>query len=232
MKKQIGLSLLLALSLGFTAGATVFTYNADNIFAVIPDGNLNGYQNSQTLTDVGGYITDVNVTLNISGGWNGDLYAYLYHNNTISILLNRPGRSGASSVGYADPGFGPDASLNQFTLDDQAVHDLHLYRTFPFSLNGTGQLTGQWQPDGRLLDPLSPGSSFPGAPRSNPLGLFSGMEANGDWRLFVADTSSGGQGTLISWGLQITTVPEPAAATLLFCGMVALLRPKPGRARA
>jgi hypothetical protein len=116
-------------------------------------------------------------------------------------------------VGYPDPGFGPDASANSFTLDDQAAHDVHLYRTFSYTLNGSGQLTGQWQPDGRGIDPLSIGSAFDGAARSNLLGGFNGLDGNGSWTLYLADVSSGGESTLVSWGLQITTVPEPGVAT-------------------
>src|SRR5437867_9316147 len=168
MKKQIGFSLVL-LAFGFSTQGMTLSYNVN---ATIPDGDLNGYQNSQTVSGLSASISDVNVTLNISGGFNGDLYGYLYHNNTNAILLNRVGRSSTSSVGYPDAGFGPDASANSFTLDDQAGHDVHLYRTFSYSLNGSGQLTGQWQPDGRNLDPLSAGSSFDGAARSNLLGGF------------------------------------------------------------
>jgi len=221
MKKQIAFSLLVAF--GFTARASILNYNLDNIFATIPDGNLNGYQSSQSLNGIAGEISDINVTLNISGGFNGDLYGYLYHNNTLCVLVNRVGRSGSSSVGYGDTGFGPDAATNRFTFDDQAGHDVHVYRTFSFSLNGTGQLTGQWQPDGRALDPLSAGSAFPGAPRSNMLSLFNGMNPNGDWRLFFADVSPGGESTLVSWGMQITAVPEPAVATLVSAGVAGLL---------
>jgi subtilisin-like proprotein convertase family protein len=222
MKTKTAVFLLATLSLGLTTHASILNYNVDNIFATIPDGNLNGYQNSQTLSGIAGEISDINVTLNISGGFNGDLYGYLYHNNTLCILVNRVGRTGSSSVGYGDAGFGLDAATNRFTFDDQAGQDVHLYRTFSFSLNGSGQLTGQWQPDGRNIDPLSPGSAFPGAPRSNILSVFNGMNPNGDWRIFFSDVSPGGESTLVSWGMQITAVPEPAAAALLSASLAAL----------
>ena len=208
--------LLLTLAVGPAAQGGIFNFN--NLSATIPDGDLNGYQNSQSLTGLSGGITHVSVTLNISGGINGDLYAYLYHDNTSAILLNRVGRSSASSVGYPDAGFGPDASAHSFTLDDQAAADVHLYRSFAYSINGGGQLTGAWQPDGRTLDPLSPGSAFDGATRSETLSLFNGLDANGTWTLFVADVSSGGESTLNGWGLQITTVPEPSVVGLLVLG--------------
>jgi len=188
--------------------------SSTTVNATIPDGDLSGYQSSGVLSGLSGLVTDVNVTLNIAGGFNGDYYAYLSHSGVISILLNRTGRSSSSGVGYGDAGFGPDPSANQFTFDDQAPHDVHLYRSFAFSLNG-GQLTGQWQPDSRLIDPLSAGPTFDSAARSNPLALFNGIDPNGTWTLFVADMSSGGEGTLVNWGLNVTTaVPEPGAGTL------------------
>jgi len=212
------LAILTALVLSLAAQASVYTLN--NLNATIPDGDLNGYQNTLSVSGLSAGITDVNVTLNLSGGFNGDYYAYLLHGSATAILLNRVGRGGASGSGYPDAGFGPDAAANSFLFDDQAAHDVHLYRTFAYTLNG-GQLTGQWQPDGRLIDPLSPGSAFDAAPRSNQLGAFNGMDANGAWTLFIADVSPGGEGTLLGWGVQITTVPEPSALVLVSCGLIA-----------
>jgi hypothetical protein len=164
----------------------------------------------------------LNVTLQISAGFNGDFYAFLTHDNTTAILLNRVGRNSSHQVGYPDSGFGPDAFANAFTLDDQAATDVHFYRNAAFALNGSGQLTGSWQPDGRTLDPLSAASAFDSATRSAPLSVFNGMDPNGLWTLYVADVSSGGEGTLASWGLQLTLVPEPATGGLLWLGFVTL----------
>src|SRR5438876_9434421 len=92
---------LLAAAQMLTLGAlgAVTTFNLDNINTVIPDGNFNGIQSSMGLTGLEPQITDINVTLTISGGFNGDFYAYLFHNNTISVLLNRPGLSSSNTVG-------------------------------------------------------------------------------------------------------------------------------------
>jgi subtilisin-like proprotein convertase family protein len=83
-----------------------------------------------------------------------------------------------------------------------------------------GELTGTWQPDGRAIDPLSSGATFDSSARSAMLSLFNGGDPNGTWTLFVADTSSGGEGTLVSWSMDITTsaVPEPTVAGLLVLG--------------
>jgi subtilisin-like proprotein convertase family protein len=218
MKSQI-ISCLFALGLTFSASAATLTYS---VGATIPDGNLNGFQNSQIISGLSGPITDLNVTLQISGGFNGDFYAFLTHDNETAILLNRVGRNSTHQVGYPDAGFGPDAFANEFTLDDQATTDVHSYRNAAYSLNGNGQLTGSWQPDGRTLDPLSPASAFESAARSAPLSVFNGMDPNGLWTLYIADVSAGGEGTLASWGVQLTLVPEPATGNLLWLGLVAL----------
>src|SRR6476660_320916 len=100
MKKLLS-SLLLPLALAQPALAIVSSTTV-NVSSIIPDGDLNGIQSSTTLSGLPNTITDVNVTLTLSGGFNGDFYAYLFHNSTSSILLNRVGRTSASSVGYPD----------------------------------------------------------------------------------------------------------------------------------
>src|SRR5437764_750391 len=71
----------------------------------IPDGSFIGMQDTRTLTGVPfNTIQDVNVRLNVSGGWNGDLYAYLVHSSGFAVMLNRVGRSSSSSFGYGDSG--------------------------------------------------------------------------------------------------------------------------------
>src|SRR5437667_6189855 len=87
-----------------------YSFPVNNINATIPDADFNGYQNSQTLSGIPGSISHASVTLNISGGFNGDLYGYLAHGNMTAVLLNRVGRSSSSAAGYPDAGFGLDAS--------------------------------------------------------------------------------------------------------------------------
>jgi subtilisin-like proprotein convertase family protein len=189
----------------------------------IPDNDLNGIQSSTALSGFSGSISDVNVTLNIAGGFNGDFYAYLYHNSTMAVLLNRTGRTGTSALGYPDAGFGLDAAQQPFRFDDQATRDVHLYRTFAYTLNATAQLTGTWQPDARKIDPLSAGTLFDSASRSAMLNVFNGMDPNGLWLLYVADVSPGFQGALVNWGLDVTTVPEPASFGFVLLGAGACL---------
>ncbi len=203
--KNVFSAILLALALAGSA-------RADLVNTVIPDNDLNGLQSSTTLSGFGTSLTDVSVSLNIAGGFNGDFYAWLWHNNSMTVLLNRAGRGTSSSVGYPDPG------LNVTFSDSAANGDVHWYRTV--SNPGGSVLTGTWQPDGRAIDPLSSQSAFQSALRTTSLGGFNGMDPNGLWVLYVADVSPGFQGTLVSWSLNVTAVPEPAGLGLLAVGVL------------
>jgi subtilisin-like proprotein convertase family protein len=223
------LSGLLVLSLGLPARAALYSYSWSGLNAAIPDGNVNGYQNSQSLSGIPNtVITDVNVTFNLSGGYNGDLYVYLSHGSGLSVLLNRVGRSSGSSFGYGHAGFGPDSSANSFRFDDAADSDVHGYGNGAYTLYSS-RLTGTWQPDGRNISPLASGVTFDSAARDNLLSVFNGANPNGTWTLYVADLSGGGQATLQGWGLEISAVPEPMHLALggfgiLFVGWAGLRR--------
>ena len=208
--------LVLGLALSTQADST-FLFTPAN--GTVPDNDASGWQDTRNIAGISGTIANVSVTLDISGGYNGDLYAWLSHGSGLAILLNRVGVSSANAVGYANAGFGMDAQQNQFTLDDQAAQDVHFYQAVPFTLNATGQLTGSWQPDGRVIDPDSSGALFDVAPRPNTLSVFNSLDPNGEWTLFVADLSPGGVSTLDGWGLDITMVPEPVNTTLLAFGL-------------
>lgn len=183
----------------------------------IPDNNLSGLASTKTFTSPITALTDLNVLLNISGTYNGDMYAYLTYQSGFSVLLNRVGRRSGSSLGYGDDGM-------NVTLDDEAGNgDIHIYR-LTLNLNHStpiaGALTGSWEPDARNIDPTL---SLDTTPRTASLTSFDGLDPNGDWTLFVADASGGDLHTLVSWGLEATgTVPEPGTTLLLTLGGLAL----------
>jgi subtilisin-like proprotein convertase family protein len=202
------------------AQATLFSVTWNSGFAnggVIPDGNATGWSDTRTVTMTGvpdNIILDVNVRLNISGGYNGDLYAYLVHSSGFSILLNRSGKTGSDAFGYGDAGY-------NITLDDDAANgNIHLYQT---ALNPNGAaLTGIWAPDARNVNPatvLDTDTPSSGA----MLGTFNGLNGNGTWTLFLADMAGGDVSTIQSWGLDISVVPEPTTWAMIIFGGVALL---------
>ena len=210
MKQMFSVSLLsMGMSLGASA-AIIYSQTFDSGFqngGVIPDGSLNGWSDTRIVTDADlTPITDLQVTLNISGGYNGDLYAYLTHGNGFSVLLNRVGvgQTQGDAFGYADSGM-------TITLATSGVYEnIHWY-------GGKGMPTGTYLPDGRAIDPLSPPAAFDTASTTANFDSMVGLDPNGSWTLFVGDVSSGGgQSMVSSWGLQLVAVPEPSNTAFVF----------------
>jgi hypothetical protein len=133
------------------------------------------------------------------------------------VLLNRAGVSNdASSFGYGNHGF-------DIVLSDSAANDVHYYQSAGYTTNGSGQLTGTWAPDGRNIVPQSAPSLFGSTAPTALLSSFNGTDPNGVWTLFLADLSVGAQSTVVSWSLDIITVPEPSvwAFGLMGLGLLA-----------
>ena len=131
-------------------------------------------------------ITDLTVGLEVSGGFNGGLVAYVEapDGSTVS-LLNRPGVTDGNPFGYCGSG------LN-VSIFDAATASL---QTTPEAF---GQVvTGNYQAIGSLAS-------------------FNGLPGNGTWNLYIADDLvGGGQPMLDSWSLDITAVPTPEPSQLL-----------------
>jgi hypothetical protein len=224
MKDSILIAAVL-LSMGLTLPAAIFqqgTVFGSTVGSVanstIRDGNVNGTVNSMNLSAAGLDITltDIQVTLNVSGGgYNGDLYAYLSYNGVLVPLLNRIGVSSGNSSG--DPGQG----LNNVTLSDTGSANIHTF------VAGNLALSGTYQPDGFNISPLSSAASFNangGSISLDGVGTgFGGQDPNGVWVLFIADVvAGGGNQTLNGWILNITAVPEPVnLAIALFAAALA-----------
>jgi subtilisin-like proprotein convertase family protein len=198
---------------------TNFTYSSGTLNTAIPDGNPTGIAPTTTTAGLPGYISTITVNLNISGGFNGDLYAYLAGPaGQFSVLLNRVGMSSTNAFGYSDTGF--NITLN---MTGANIHNYQLGGPGAYSLNGSGQLTGAWGADGTTVDSLSqPPSAFDSAPVTADLNNYAGTTANGNWTLFIADLSANNQSTLVSWGFTINTVPEPQTWAMLAGGAAML----------
>ena len=208
--KLVTLLTLALISAGSARGES-FTSNPD---VAVPDFDFNGVVDTIQVSGLGATpIGDVNVALQLAGGWNGDYYAYLWHEGQSAVLLNRAGRTRSNPDGYSNGGFGPNALGGSFTLDDQAAADVHRYQTGAYDLYA-GKVTGTWQPDGRSLDPEAPGADFDLNLRPAMLDVFNGLNANGAWSLYLVDASPGAVGRLVSWEITVAQVPEPGSAVL------------------
>ena len=205
---SLALGCLALAGAAFAQGTTVT--NTFTVNKAIPDGNSSGLSDTQTLNFVPQQlfaISDLQVTLNITGGFNGDYYGYLVHNGGFAVLLNRVGRSASNPVGYADGG------LN-ITLSAASPNDIHTYQSV--SNPGGGLLSGIFNADGRNVDPANVLDSDASTAL---LGSFDGQDPSGQWTLFLADLDYGEQGQLASWGLVVTAVPEPTSVGLLALGL-------------
>jgi subtilisin-like proprotein convertase family protein len=199
MKKRLLLTIL-GVSALFPAQAALYSAGYVNgggtsLNLAIPDGNPNGITTSLLVSGTDSSLVDVNVTLNISAGYNGDLYAYLVNpNGTMVVLLNRVGTGTGSAIqsafGYSTAGF------NNVTLDDAAtggsIHNMQNPGSLP---------TVSYTPDGGNLSAFDSG---------NP---------NGTWTLFFADLSAGNTSILNGWSLDITAVPEPVNVAMVIFGV-------------
>ncbi|HWQ93456.1 MAG TPA: hypothetical protein VN673_17430 [Clostridia bacterium] len=186
----------------FTAGGGGFYTASWSGSQAIADGNGSGTAYGLNFGGSPGEIKDITVRFNISGGWNGDLYAYLSHGDQYSVLLNRVGASTPASEGYANQGF------NVSLTTGAANPDIHTYQ-----YSGAGQVVGAFQADGRV--------QYTDANRGNPLDVFKNQNPNGAWTLFFADLSSGHTSTIENWSVELTAVPEPVTCALGIFGAIA-----------
>ncbi len=176
--------------------AETYTFTTNRL---VPDGNPSGLSDVRTLDSAIGNITSLTVHLNITGEFNGDLYGYLRHSSGFTVLLNRPGKTASNPAGYPDSGF-------NVTFQTGAGNgDIHLYQNVTTPAPGS-PLTGTWQPDERNVDPTNVTDA---SPRTTSLTNFNGLNAAGDWTLFLANLQSGGSNELTEWSLTIAGTAYP-----------------------
>jgi len=205
MKTLVSVFALLAAVGPATARADFLYTQTFAVNTAIPDsGEL---ANVQTLALGGGTVSDISIGLNItsvsdtSPAYIGDYYAAVGHDDGYAVLLNRIGKT---SNDLADPAaYGSAyADLNVTFADFAANGDIHA--ASPADVNNPGSLTGVWAPDARETDPST---VLDTDARTATLASFNGVSTDGDWRIFVADDSAGGTGTLASWTLNLTFSP-------------------------
>ncbi|MEI7533517.1 MAG: hypothetical protein WCK57_04050 [Verrucomicrobiae bacterium] len=144
MKKQILIGLVLLGTL--TAGRAALYYQGTGVGSgtymgavanpSIVDGNpAIVIANTMALSGLGSSLSSFTVTLNLSGGYNNGLYAYLVNGATTVTLMNRPG--------YAVDGFGATGAGMNITLQDVGAANGSIQNTTSGSpLSGTYSAAG------------------------------------------------------------------------------------------
>ncbi len=200
-------------SLDVRAATETFVFdkfgNADSL--PIPDADSSGVLDQRQVDSSVSRIDSISVKLNLQSQWNGDLYAYLLHDDDFAVLLNRPGRTANQPYGYSDAGF------NATLTSDSTAPDVHFYELTYTPPSGS-PVTGVYQADGRDVDP---NEVLDTDAKTAGLQVFYGLPASGEWVLFLADSNSGAQSELLGWELTVTQVPEPQTwALLLIAGLL------------
>lgn len=198
--KFLSLCILAVFSLALHASASVSTNFTSNFAngGSVPDNDFNGWTDTRTLNiteETGLTVSDVHVTLNISSGWNGDLYGYLVHDSGFAVLLNRVG-TGTYANGYGEAGFTGVVLTDTTTLTS--------IQNYGGSSTAAGPLVGgSYNSSSGVLDTA-----------------FDGLSVNGNWTLFLADLSAGDISQVTGWSLEITSVPEPSTWAMIVFGSV------------
>lgn len=177
---------------------------------VIGDNDPVGLGFTAEVENVQSAIESVTVTLETSGGFNGDLYAFLSFDSELVVLLNRPGISSTNTFGFLDSGF------------DVTFADTLPLAADPHTTGGIGGVvSGSFSSDGRAISPFSAPVDFDTAERTATLANLEGLDPNGTWAFFIADLSGGGLATLESLEISIVTVvPEPSSLGVILGSLV------------
>jgi len=145
----------------------------------IPDADSGAAVDTITVTE-SGFITDLDVALQIERTWIGDLRAEVTNGSCTIQLVHRIGLDGDDCCGCS----GDDIDI---ILDDSAAASVE----GSCGSGGSGGAGGSWQPG----DP-SPNGIWPTA-----MSDCNGQDINGNWTLTVTDGAGGDTGTVLQWCL-------------------------------
>jgi subtilisin-like proprotein convertase family protein len=174
----------------YNSGVGVGLCNTPNL--AIPDNNPSGVSNTLNVP-TGGAISDLNVALDITHTWVGDLILTLQHvdTGTTVTILNRVGATSGTA--------GCSGNDIDNTADDEAA--LSFENNCTFGANPTqAYIAGQSYQGG---DPAS----------STLLAAFDGESLAGAWTLTVSDNAGLDTGTLNEWCLLSAGSGETASAS-------------------
>lgn len=177
---------LLALGTGQAQAATqTFAQEEDIIWEL---GPADPYPSSIPVAGVSGTVTKV--TVGFTDLDNTD------ETDDLSFMLQGPGGQTVRLMNGAG-GMGGAFNVN-------LIFELGRRRSFGVPGACQGRVQAHRQPARRLHG--GPGTP---PPYGQALSTFDGVDANGDWRLFMVDYEIPGNGSLKAWSLNITTEADP-----------------------
>jgi subtilisin-like proprotein convertase family protein len=200
-------SILLAAALLFAtaqvAKATTFTFSNTAPITINAFGPATPYPAIINVAGITSLIGDLNVVL--TG------FSHTFPSDVGVLLVGPAGQTVVLLDGVG--GNTPVTNVN-ITLDDQTSA----------SLPASGPIvSGTYKPTNFFPSDVFP-SPAPGGPYGSLLSVFNGTNPNGMWRLFVNDFSPGDSGSISGgFGLQLTTVPEPAPLLLVGLGLFTVM---------
>ncbi len=157
-------------------GTVVVNINAGSL--AIPDNDANGVSHSFNVTNTTGPILDVNVGVNITHTFAGEITVQITHLGQTVTIIDRPGHP-TLPLGNTANGFA-------CIMDDEGDEPIENILV---------------EPMGGVF--VSPPNYIP----NQLLAAFDGMERSGLWTIKVIDAEAGDTGTIDSWSLHFETDP-------------------------
>lgn len=176
---------------GSGPASAAFSFTTANIICAtpqvpIPDNNPAGVNDTITIP-ISGTILDIDIMVNATHPWVGDLIFTVSHDGTAVTIIDRPGRT---TSGFGCPGDDIDVTVNDEGPDgDIETQCANAPAIFGDRVGG---------------DP----------PHTSLLAAFDGLDISGSWTLNVSDAASGQSGTLVQWCVAPTLVVDSAGVTL------------------
>ncbi len=168
-----------SIAASFMTGTTTQQTQCFTSAVAIPDGTAAGVTTQIVVPAMSGTIVDLNLRLEATHGWTGDLVARLTRvGGTTATVLDRPG--------YPVAGYGCSANNPALTLDDEGNAGS------AESQCASGTNSTAYDPNARYTP-------------SMPLSAFDGSAFAGTWTLNVSDLVLGDAGALTRWCLDATT---------------------------
>ncbi|HSH03758.1 MAG TPA: proprotein convertase P-domain-containing protein [Anaerolineae bacterium] len=167
-------------SCGMGSSSATFSFTTASVICsspglAIPDNEPAGGSDSIVVNETG-WLEDLNVSLDVTHTWVGDLHFELTHEETGTTvtLVDRPG--------YTGSGFGCDGNDILATLDDDGATAIE-----DECADATPTIEGTFSPN-------------------SPLNAFNGEGFAGTWTLTAVDNASGDTGTINNWCLVPATL--------------------------